>query len=64
MKLILKLLPHREKPSFPVDNKMEIDRTKHFDFLLKQTDIFTYLINNSIRSKTEGEDEELLVAYV
>ena len=28
----------------------EVRRTKHFDFLLKKTEIFTHLINNNIKS--------------
>ena len=30
-------------------NKMEVDRTKRFDFLLKQTEIFTHFMSNSIK---------------
>lgn len=32
------------------NNKMETDRTKRFDFLLKQTEIFTHFMSNSTKS--------------
>lgn len=35
------------------DNKVEADRTKRFDFLLKQTEIFTHFMSNSTKSPTK-----------
>lgn len=32
---------------------MQADRTKRFDFLLKQTEIFTHFMSNSTKSPTK-----------
>lgn len=35
------------------DNKIEADRSRRFDFLLKQTEIFTHFMTNSAKSPTK-----------
>ncbi|KAL7736967.1 hypothetical protein ACLKA6_008826 [Drosophila palustris] len=35
------------------DNKIEADRSRRFDFLLKQTEIFTHFMTNSTKSPTK-----------
>lgn len=35
------------------DNKIKSDSSKRFDFLLKQTEIFTHFMSNSIKSPTK-----------
>ena len=35
------------------DNKIETDRGRRFDFLLKQTEIFTHFMNNTNKSPTK-----------
>lgn len=35
------------------DNKIEVDRSRRFDYLLKQTEIFTHFMTNSAKSPTK-----------
>lgn len=43
------------------DSKMQTDSCKRFDFLLKQTEIFTHFMSNSTKSptKTKGRPKKV-----
>lgn len=44
----------REKDT-EFENKVETDRGKRFDYLLKQTEIFTHFMTNPTKSPTKGK---------